>query len=108
MEMDIKKMTIEEAAHVLMCAEKIKADPTLFKAAKESLNKNVGKINSIQDLKNMREKGLTKKDLMTEEDKAALQSKIETDDHLEEMGIKVKDKVNMVEDDEEIMEGEDD
>lgn len=99
-------MDIKEAAEILLKAEEIKKDPALYKAAQEQLKVKAQTINSIADLKKLREKGLTKKDLLTEEDKAALQQKIKEDESLEEMGFEVKDKVKMAEDSEEIFEDE--
>lgn len=97
-------MDIKEAAEILLKAEEIKKDPVLFKAAQEKLKVKAQTINSIADLKMLREKGLTKRDLLTDDDKATLQQKIEEDKKLEEMGFKVKDKVNFDEESEDIFE----
>jgi hypothetical protein len=97
----VEDCTIEEAAEILAKAEKIKKDPVMVKAAQDYLASKAKSIGSIAQLRDMNAKGLTKKDLMTEEDKAALQSKIETDDKIEEMGFTVKDKVELEDDEEE-------
>lgn len=99
--MDMSKCSPEEAAEILLKAKEIEKDPVLFKAAKAALEEKSKVINSIADLKKMRESGLTKKDLLTEEDKAAYQSKIETDKKMEEMGFEVKDKIELEDDEEE-------
>lgn len=96
-------MDIKEAAEILLKAKEIEKDAILFKAAKAQLEEKSKTISSIADLKKMRDSGLTMKDLMTEEDKAAFQDKIKTDKNMEEMGFKVKDKVKMA-DDEGLME----
>jgi hypothetical protein len=96
-------MDIKEAAEILLKAKEIEKDPVLFKAAKAQLEEKSKTISSISDLRKIRESGsgLTKKDLLTEEDKAAYQSKIETDKKMEEMGFEVKDKIELEDDEEE-------
>jgi hypothetical protein len=66
-----------------------------FKAAQEVLKKKSSTIKSISDLKNMREKGLTMKDLLNEEDKVAIKEKLISDGKMAEMGFMVKERVDM-------------
>ena len=101
MEHKMEHCSAEEAAEILIKAKEIQADPVQFKAAQEVLKKKSTTINSIADLKNMREKGLTMKDLLTEEDKTALKEKLITDGKMAEMGFMVKERVDMKEDESE-------
>lgn len=99
--MDMKDCTIEEAAEILVKAEEIKKYATLLKAAQEHMSKKASSIGSIDDLRKMNSKGLTMKDLLTEEDKTALKEKLITDGKMAEMGFMVKERVDMEEESEE-------
>jgi hypothetical protein len=92
---------IEQAADTLLKAEEIRNDPELMAAVKEELTERRDCINSIADLKKVRNKkykesqpkkedrdGITE-DLYTEEDKAALQDKKKLDKNIKDMGFKV-------------------
>ena len=104
--MEHEKCSPEEAAEILIKAKEIQADPVQFKAAQEVLKKKSSTISSIADLKKMSQKGLTMKDLLTEEDKVALKEKLITDGKMAEMGFMVKEKVDMADSEEESEEEE--
>jgi len=85
---------VESASATLIRAEEIKQDKELMKLVNEHVEKKQKAISSIADLKKVAKSKLREKapepDLITEEDKAALQEKKRIDKNLRDMGFKPK------------------
>jgi hypothetical protein len=87
------KWAVENALETLMRAKEIESDAKMMTLVKEKASEKKAALTSIDGLRKKAQEVRSKPDadLMTEEDKAALQNKKEVDEKLEEMGFEVED-----------------
>ena len=86
-----KKYTVKEAVSVIRKLEQIKSNKALFKkACAAAKSPDSGPISSMKELRKVREV-MSRKELLTDEDRIALVEKKRTDDELRKMGFTVED-----------------